>query len=248
MFPHLAVLAIAALLLPIVALLPSVKNRRHRAGPPDNVGIWEAFDDRRVLQATLGPSCDADKQRLALLTLFNNTNGASWINATGWPPATATLSPASLAQFAAMTPLTTSSCTASDGTVLPDHCCWHGVQCCTPFTCSNSASSAQSCASSAACSCTTGLVVGIALGVNNVSMRVLVQIASGLSLHTYYVLMRLTKIDSNHCPTCGPPPDTTSSLPCSPSSAEWTRSLSRLGHYFPFIRGSSLQHLLCPGV
>ena len=155
MWSHFAALAIAATMLPAGACLPSGNDRRHLSA--------------------YGP-CDAGAQRLALLTFFNNTNGAAWINATGWPSASVTQSPASLAQFAVSTPLlTTSSCMASDGTALPNHCCWYGVQCCTPTTCTTTASSAtsaqqQSCSSSsAACSCTTGLVIGLSLGLNNVS-------------------------------------------------------------------------------
>ena len=120
----------------------------------------------RALEASAaGPSCNAATQRLALLTVYNNTYGASWTQVTGWPPASVAMSPSSLAHFAASTPVISSVC-SSLGTVLPDHCCWYGVQCCTPATCSQA--TFQS-ACSAPCSCTVGLVVGLALGLNNVS-------------------------------------------------------------------------------
>ena len=132
--------------------------------------------DLRQSTASWAHPCDAATQRLALLTLYNNTNGASWTDATGWPAPSASRSAASLASFAASTPLTTSTCMAA-GAVLPDHCCWYGVQCCTPQTCTSSTSS-QSCTS---CSCTIGLIVGLALGLNNVR-----QLFNRLKLHPWF--------------------------------------------------------------
>ena len=120
----------------------------------------------RELQASGSTSaCDPATQRLALLQLYNNTNGASWTNSTGWPSANVSMSPLSLAQFAASTPVTTSTCIES-GAVLPDHCCWYGVRCCTPQTCNTLSS--QSCS---VCSCTSGLIIGLSMGMNNVSVR-----------------------------------------------------------------------------
>ena len=132
----------------------------------DNLG-------RQLRAATsISSPCDAATQRLALLSLYNNTNGAAWVNSTGWPASSAAMTPASMAKFTASTPVTNGSCTAS-GAVIPDHCCWYGVQCCTPQTCSGASSSQCS-----ACSCTLGLVVGLALGINNVGVCMLVDISS----------------------------------------------------------------------
>ena len=119
----------------------------------------------RGLQASDSASaCDPATQRLALLQLYNNTNGASWTNSTGWPAATVFMSPMTITQFATFTPVTTSTCIVSRA-VLPDHCCWYGVQCCTPQTCTTVSS--QSCS---VCSCTSGIIVGLSLGMNNVSI------------------------------------------------------------------------------
>ena len=127
--------------------------------------IGTGAKQHRELQAPGSTSaCDPAIQRLALLQLYNNTNGVSWTDSTGWPAANMSMSPLSLAQFAASTPVTTSTCMAA-GAVLPDHCCWYGVQCCTPQTCASSSS--QSCF---ACSCTSGLIVSLDLGMNNVSV------------------------------------------------------------------------------
>ena len=129
----------------------------------DRIAI-QAERQRELQQIPLtNMPCDPATQRLALLQLYNSTNGASWTNSTGWPAVTVSMSSMSMTQFATSTPVTTSSCIVS-GAVLPDHCCWYGVQCCTPQTCTTVSS--QSC--SAACSCTSGLVVGLALGINNV--------------------------------------------------------------------------------
>ena len=139
-----------------------------------NPGWHESTPRRRSLlsfqevRQTVGNSssalpCDPATQRLGLLMLFNNTNGAAWTNATGWPPPISSSTPSALANFSTSVPTTTGACLSS-GVVLPDHCCWHGVQCCTPQTCSSQQTSICS-----ACSCTQGLITSIDLQTNNVS-------------------------------------------------------------------------------
>ena len=125
----------------------------------DNAGIRDSKHNRVRLQTrdllqSAATACDAATQRLALLILYHNTKG--------WPAPSASMSQKSMANYASSIPLTTSACMAA-GAVLPDHCCWHGVQCCTPQTCTSASS--QSCTQ---CSCTLGLVVGLSLGLNNV--------------------------------------------------------------------------------
>ena len=61
-------------------------------------------------------------------------------------------------------PLMSGSCTAWDiataaDMVLPDHCCWYGVGCCTPQTCGNDPF----------CNCTMGLVSSLSLSANQAS-------------------------------------------------------------------------------
>ena len=109
-----------------------------------------------------GLPCDPATQRLGLLMLFNNTNGAAWFNATGWPSPSSSNSPFAVSNFSASIPISTGTCKDS-GVVLPDHCCWFGIQCCTPQTCSQ-----QSTSSCSACSCTQGLITSIEIQTNNV--------------------------------------------------------------------------------
>ena len=108
-------------------------------------------------------TCDAPGQRLALLFFYNATNGPAWHNNSGWP-SIAVSSPEALIMHMASIPVTTNTCIASDGSnlVLPDHCCWHGVSCCT--------TQAITCGINPYCNCSTsGLVTALILNRNNAS-------------------------------------------------------------------------------
>ena len=112
--------------------------------------------------------CDPSTQRMALMMLYNNTLGGAWANHSGWldlsPAQMAT--PASLALALAAVPVSSGACTSSNGSsVLPDYCCWHGVECCTPQTCVNAVPS--SCTS---CFCEPGLVISLGLSANKVGL------------------------------------------------------------------------------
>jgi hypothetical protein len=125
--------------------------------------------------------CDSGSQREALIDLFNVTSGRTWLNNFNWPVSLLSdgvLTQASRANYLSSTQITSGSCDSSkqEGVaaimaaaqnltnppiVLPDHCCWFGVSCCTPNTCYGVATSA--------CNCTYGLVTDIYLSHNNVS-------------------------------------------------------------------------------
>ena len=110
--------------------------------------------------------CDPGTQRMALMVLYNNTLGGAWANHSGWldlsPAQMAT--PASLALSLAAVPVSSGTCLSSNGSsVLPDYCCWYGVECCTPQTCVNAVPS--SCTS---CFCEPGLVISLGLSANMV--------------------------------------------------------------------------------
>ena len=71
------------------------------------------------------------------------------------------MSAPSLAQYMAAIPMQSGGCTTlgSNATVvLPDHCCWYGVACCGPQTCSGDPF----------CNCTVGLVTALQLNSNQV--------------------------------------------------------------------------------
>ena len=103
-------------------------------------------------------------QRAALLQLYSNTRGYAWLNSSGWADASVALD----SSMPELVPVPGSACLAMTANgmdaTLPDHCCWFGVSCCTPDICADGRPS---------CSCTPGLVIGLDLGVNNVSVRVL---------------------------------------------------------------------------
>ena len=92
--------------------------------------------------------CAPVNQRTGLLVFYNSTNGPGWTNNTGWP-----------APKAPLPPLQSGVCMGGNGDVLPDHCCWFGVSCC---SCDAAATS---------CLCTEGLVTGLSLSANNVRLR-----------------------------------------------------------------------------
>ena len=125
------------------------------------------------------------------MRLFNATNGGGWTNSSGWPTDADVqgMDPVALAQYMAAIPVETRICISNTtaggpsqsilipagGTaaaallsdvvpavvVLPDHCCWYGISCCSPQTCGNDPF----------CNCTTGLVTSIQLNGNQVRMR-----------------------------------------------------------------------------
>ena len=99
-------------------------------------------------------------QRLALLLLFNATDGAGWINSTGWPYILGlhAMTLSQITQYLSTVPMQSGTC-SSNGTMLPDHCCWYGISCCDPTTCANDP----------LCNCTTGTVTGVQLSNNQVS-------------------------------------------------------------------------------
>ena len=101
-------------------------------------------------------------QRAALLQLYNNTGGYAWLQSSGWAGAYVALDSI---MPAVPVPVPGSACLAmtGNGTVapLPDHCCWFGVSCCIQDICAEGW---------LWCSCTPGLVIGIELGANNVSL------------------------------------------------------------------------------
>ena len=96
-----------------------------------------------LLAALPPPPCDTAHQRAALDLYYEQSGGPAWFNNSGWsdPPD---------AEVPCMVGLT----------LLPSHCCWYGLSCCTPETCADAAESA--------CNCTTGLVTVLSLQANNV--------------------------------------------------------------------------------
>ena len=92
--------------------------------------------------AALSPPCDPARQRAALSLFYEKSGGPAWFNSSGWSDPDA-----DLPCMAGLTPL-------------PSHCCWFGVSCCTPETCTD--------AEESTCNCTTGLVTVLSLQANNV--------------------------------------------------------------------------------
>ena len=122
----------------------------------------------RLLQETPAFSlgCDPSGQRLALTLVYYLVNGPGWINNSGWPsmPMQGT-NPFAIALHMAAVPLETGVCTSASqssadtpAVILPDHCCWYGVRCCTPQTCGNNPF----------CNCTIGLITSLQLNGNRV--------------------------------------------------------------------------------
>ena len=132
--------------------------------------------------------CDPSTQRMALMMLYNNTLGGAWANRSGWldlsPAQMAT--PASLTLALAAVPLSSGTCASPNGSsVLPDHCCWYGVGCCSLQTCVNAVPS--SCTS---CFCKPGLVISLVLSANVVG-RLLPPCLSASSIRYRYTTYRL---------------------------------------------------------
>ncbi|GAX78935.1 hypothetical protein CEUSTIGMA_g6375.t1 [Chlamydomonas eustigma] len=130
--------------------------------------------------------CDEGLQRLALLTLYYSSSGLSWLNSSNWPalPTSAFSSPRALSQYISSTPVSSGSCKTLNTTTgsqinLPDHCCWHGVSCCTSGDCSAVASTTASCQ---VCSCTVGLVTDIRLGLNQLNGSAVNILSGNISL------------------------------------------------------------------
>ena len=132
----------------------------------------------RLLQETPAFSlgCDPSGQRLALTLVYYLVNGPGWINSSGWPIAMQGTNPFAMAMHMATVPLETGVCTSASQSsadapaiILPDHCCWYGIRCCTPQTCGNNPF----------CNCTTGLVTSIQPNGNKVRVRVRVRDVEG---------------------------------------------------------------------
>lgn len=119
------------------------------------------------VSASSPPECNATTQRLGLVLLYNSTDGPSWSNSHAWPsiPGLSSMDVSSLEQYMTAMPLQSGGCVTSTGAevVLPDHCCWNGVSCCSPRECGNDPY----------CNCTTGLVTSIVLSRNQVGCRCL---------------------------------------------------------------------------
>ena len=117
------------------------KLRRSRCGPP-SLYLASLILALPVLLAALTTPCDPAQQRAALSLLYKQSGGPAWFNSSGWSDPDVSLS-----CMAGLTPL-------------PSHCCWFGVSCCTPETCTDAAETA--------CNCTIGLVTALSLPANNV--------------------------------------------------------------------------------
>ena len=128
------------------------------------INSWQGLPMHSVVSALAG--CDASSQRLALLLFLNLTGGPRWTNSSGWP--SSLMFPSTLEELIAVEAATAGdTCTYPDAntTMLPDHCCWYGVSCCTAVTCQYAPPS---------CNCTNGLVAELNLANNNVSHAVAV--------------------------------------------------------------------------
>ena len=111
--------------------------------------------------------CDVFSQRIVLIFFYTFFNGRGWIISSGWP-SMQDMSPPAIVMYMATVPLVTGVCTSTSSqdaqsrdapaVTLPDHCCWYGIRCCTPYTCGNNPF----------CNCTTGLVTAIILNGNGV--------------------------------------------------------------------------------
>ncbi|GAX79288.1 hypothetical protein CEUSTIGMA_g6729.t1 [Chlamydomonas eustigma] len=138
--------------------------------------------------------CDSSSQRETLIDLFNDTSGQTWLTSYNWPVSllsAGVLNQTSRANFLNSTPITSGSCDSNKQQgvaaimaaaqnltiapiVLPDHCCWFGVSCCTPNTCFG--------VSASACNCSYGLVTDIYLSHNNLTGRLRSAVAGGEAL------------------------------------------------------------------
>lgn len=115
----------------------------------------------------------ADLQYVALLVLYVFTGGLEWFNNTGWPQNFTEIQEA----LGNTSNTTTGSCVRNrtvanmyyDDILLPDHCCWFGVDCCLIETCPPDIYVSD--VSVTQCNCTIGLVTGLNLMNNNVSQR-----------------------------------------------------------------------------
>ena len=131
----------------------------------------EALSLLQTFSASSSQECSATSQRLGLVLLYNSTDGPGWSKSSGWPsiPGLSSMDVSSLEQYMVAIPLQSGSCVTSTGAVdgsmevLPDHCCWEGVSCCSPLTCGNDPY----------CNCTVGLVTSIELSRNQVRCRCL---------------------------------------------------------------------------
>ena len=117
------------------------KLRWSRCGPP-SLYLASLILALPVSFAALPTSCDPAQQGAALSLFYEQSGGPAWFNSSGWSNPEADLT-----CMAGLTPL-------------PSHCCWFGVSCCIPTTCTDAAVTA--------CNCTIGLVTALSLQANNV--------------------------------------------------------------------------------
>ncbi|GAX78739.1 hypothetical protein CEUSTIGMA_g6176.t1 [Chlamydomonas eustigma] len=171
-----SVLTVAA----VLSLVSSAKN----------IGVGNE-QLRRLSSSPTVNTCTPANQRVGLLLMFQNTKGQYWANKTGWPM------PKNLTAFVESTPVQSGTClssnlpsvplgmymdtsTSQSPTILPDHCCWYGVSCCTPTTCQGN--------SDPSCNCTVGLVNGFYLGANNLSGSFVGPLSAVTPLGEFYLL------------------------------------------------------------
>ena len=66
--------------------------------------------------------CNVSNQLQALIMLYSNAGGPSWVNGTGWSDQATNLTPDLMGPaWDCITPLSNAS--------LPSYCCWFGIEC-----------------------------------------------------------------------------------------------------------------------